>query len=135
VKVASIGPGMSARLRADELSPELARTLEDIGDAAWVISGYMLGIFLAAAALATLVTRLVPRWLASVGVVVGVLTIAAGTAGILDPAGYVPIPYLLGLVWILAVSVVLAVRTRSADDGDPSVRAAGTVPAGVVGTA
>ena len=85
VKVGSIGPGMAARLRAQDLSPELARSLEDIGDASFVISGYTMGIFLAAAALATLVNRVVPRWLASTGVVVGVLTVAAGTAGILDP--------------------------------------------------
>jgi hypothetical protein len=135
VKVASVGPAMTARMRADDLSPELARVLEDINGAGFVISGYTLGIFLSAAALATLVTRLVPRWLAAAGVVIGVLTIAAGTAGILDPVGYVPIPFLLGLLWILVVSVVLAVRRGSADDGDPSGRAAGTVPAGAVRTA
>jgi predicted nucleic acid-binding protein len=135
VKVASIGPGMTARMRADDLSPELARTLEDLGGASFVISGYTLGIFLAAAALATLVTRIVPRWLASAGVVVGVLTLAAGTAGILDPAGYVPIPFLLGLLWILVVSVVLAVRPPSTGAADRTGRAAGTVPAGAVGTA
>jgi hypothetical protein len=135
VKVASIGPGMAGRLRADDLSPELARTLEDIGGASFVISGYTSGIFVGAAALATLVTRLVPRWLAAAGVVVGVLTIAAGTAGILDPAGYVPIPFLLGLVWIIAVSVVLAVRARSTGDVDRPGGVAGTVPAGAVGTA
>ena len=135
VKVASIGPGMTARRRADDLSPELARVLEDLGDASFVISGYTLGIFLSAAALATLVTRLVPRWLAAAGVVIGVLTIAAGTAGILDPAGYVPIPFLLGLVWIVAVSVVLAVRARPAGDPARPGRAAGTVHAGAAGTA
>jgi hypothetical protein len=135
VKVASIGPAMAARMRADDLSPELARTLEDINGAGFVISGYTLGIFVGAAALATLVTRLVPRWLASAGVVVGVLTIAAGTAGILDPAGYVPIPFLLGLVWVVAVSVVLAIRARPAGDSAPPDRAAETVPAGAVGTA
>lgn len=135
VKVASIGPAMTARLRADDLSPDLALVLEDMNGAGFVISGYTLGIFLAAAALATLVTRLVPRWLASAGVVVGVLAIAAGTAGILDPAGYMPIPFLLGLVWILAVSILLAVRARPTGDADGPGRAAGTVPAGAVGTA
>ena len=134
-KIASIGPAMVARQRADDLSPELARALEDINGAGFVISGYTLGIFLAAAALGSLVTRLLPRWLAATGVVVGVLTIAAGTAGILDPAGYVPIPFLLGLAWILAVSVVLAVRARPAGDADGPGRAAGTVPAGAVRTA
>jgi len=64
-----------------------------------------------------------------------VLTIAAGTAGIVDPAGYVPIPFLLGLLWVLVISAVLAVRTGRVRIDGPSGRAAETVPAGAVGTA
>ena len=79
---------------------------------------------------------MLPRWLAFAGIVVGVLTIAAGTAGIVDPAGYVPIPFLLGLVWVLATSVVLAVRgPRSAATTARAGRAAEAVPAGAAGTA
>jgi hypothetical protein len=66
------------------------------------------------------------------GAVIGVLTVAAGTAGILDPGGYVPVPFLLGLGWTLAVGVVLTVRP--ADRGSHP-HAAETVPAGAVGTA
>ncbi|WP_167762073.1 DUF4386 family protein [Blastococcus sp. CT_GayMR20] len=135
VKISSVAPALAARFRADDLSPELARTMEDIGGAGFVISGYTLGIFVGAAALATLVTRLVPRWLAAAGVVVSVLTIAAGTAGILDPAGYVPVPFLLGLVWIVAVSVVLTVRARPAGDPIRPGRPAEVVPAGAARTA
>ena len=135
VKLGSIAPLMAANLRADELTPDLARTLDDLGGASFVISGYTSGIFVAAAAAATLTTRVLPRWLAITGVVVGVLTIAAGTAGVVDPAGYVPIPFLLGLLWVLVTSGVLAVRGPAAgDDGVPS-RAAGAVPAGAAGTA
>ena len=54
---------MAANLRADELTPDLARTLNDLGGADFVISGYTSGIFVAAAAAATLATRLLPRWL------------------------------------------------------------------------
>lgn len=130
VKLGSVAPLMAANLRADELSPDIARTLNDLGGAAWVLSGYTSGIFVAAAAAAALTTRLLPRWLAFSGVVVGVLTIAAGTAGVVDPGGYVPIPYLLGLLWVLAVSAMLAVRhAGSRDDG-----AADPVLAGAAGT-
>lgn len=135
VKLGSIGPSMAADRRVEELTPELARTLHDLADADFVVSGYTSGIFVAAAGAAMLATRVLPRWLATAGVVVGVLTIAAGTAGVVDPAGYVPVPFLLGLLWMLVTSAVLALRGPvAADDGTRS-RAAGSVPAGAAGSA
>jgi hypothetical protein len=134
VKLASAAPFMAAHLRASELSPELARTLIDMNGAAFVISGFTWGIFVLAAAAAALSGRVLPQWLGIVGVVVGVLTIAAGVAGILDPLGYVPIPFLLGLLWVLAVSIVLTVRRTPRDHAQP-VRAADSVPAGASATA
>jgi hypothetical protein len=135
VKLGSIGPLMGANRRADELTPDLARTLNDLGGADFVISGYTSGIFVAAAGAATLATRVLPRWLAIAGVVVGVLTIAAGTAGIVDPAGYVPVPFLLGLLWTLVTSAVLAIRGPAAADDGARSGAAGSVPAGAARTA
>ena len=135
VKLGSIGPSMAANLRVDDLTPDLARTLNDLGGADFVISGYTSGIFVAAAAAATLASRVLPTWLAIAGVVVGVLTIAAGTAGIVDPASYVPIPFLLGLLWVLVTSVVLAVRGPSSRDDDARSHAAETVPTGAAGPA
>lgn len=135
VKLGSVAPLMAADLRADDLTPDLARTLDDLGGAAFVISGYTSGIFVAAAAAAVLVTRMLARWLSFAGVVVGVLTVAAGTAGVVDPGGYVPVPYLLGLLWVLAASATMAVRGPRTPDADTSSRAAGAVPAGAAGTA
>jgi hypothetical protein len=89
----------------------------------------------AAAGAATLAARVLPRWLAIAGVVVGVLTIAAGTAGIVDPAGYVPVPFLLGLLWVLVTSGVLAFRRRTSGGDEGTGRAGEAVPAGAVGTA
>jgi hypothetical protein len=134
IKLASAAPFMVAHLRASELSPELARTLLDMNGAAFVVSGFTWGIFVLAAAAAALSGRVLPRWLATVGVVVGALTIAAGTAGILDPEGYVPIPFLLGLLWVLAFSIVLTVR-RAPRDGEHTVRVAESVSAGSSATA
>jgi hypothetical protein len=134
VKLASAAPFMAAHLRASELSPELARTLIDMNGAAFVISGFTWGIFVLAAAAAALSGRVLPQWLGIVGVVVGVLTIAAGVAGILDPLGYVPIPFLLGLLWVLAVSIVLTVR-RTPRDHAQTAQAAESVPAGASATA
>jgi predicted nucleic acid-binding protein len=135
VKLGSIGPLMGANRRSGELTPDLARTLNDLGAADFVTSGYTSGIFVAAAGAATLTTRALPGWLAITGVVVGVLTIAAGTAGIVDPAGYVPVPFLLGLLWIFVASAILAVRGPAAADDGARSRAAEPVPAGGAGPA
>ena len=110
IKLGSIAPVMAADLRSQELTPDLVRTLMDLGGAAFVVSGYSSGIFVAAAAAATLTGRVLPRWLALAGVAVGVLTVAAGAAGVLDPASYVPLPFLFGLLWLLVTSAVLTVR-------------------------
>lgn len=136
VKVGSVAPVMAAGARSDELTPDLARTLNDLGGAAFVISGYTSGIFVAAAAAAALATRVLPRWLAISGVVIGLLTVAAGTAGIVYPGGYVPVPFLLGLLWVLVTSGLLTLRRPTApDDGTARTRAADGVPAGTSGTA
>lgn len=135
VKLGSVAPLMAAQLRADELTPDLARTLHDLGEAAFILSGYTTGIFVAAAAAAALATGVLPRWLGFGGVVIGVLTIAAGTAGVVDPGGYVPVPYLLGLVWVLAASVMMALRRTETVVGGAPDRASGPVPAGDARTA
>ncbi|MCW2637499.1 MAG: hypothetical protein JWQ99_3866 [Blastococcus sp.] len=132
VKLASAGPVLAGRLRADELTPDLARTLDDLNGAAFVISGFTFGIFVLTAAAAALSGRVLPRWLAIAGLVTGVLGIAAGTAGVLDPAGYVPVPFLLGLAWVLGVSGILAVRSSRPGT---AARIQDAVPAGASATA
>jgi hypothetical protein len=132
VKLASAAPGLAAYLRRDDLTPLLARTLDDLGGGAFVVSGYTFGIFVALAAGSAFGSLALPRWLSISGLVVGVLTIAAGIAGALSPAGYVPIPFLLCLAWILTTSIVLTVRgpaPRSAHRADDAV------PAGFAATA
>ena len=135
VKLASAAPILAGRLRAHELTPELARTLNNLNGAAFVVTGFAFGIFVLAAAAAALAGRVLPRWLSIVGVVLGVLTVAAGTAGILDPQGYVPIPFLLGLLWIAAFSILLTVRRSPPGNGRPSADAASSVPTGAAASA
>ncbi len=114
IKVGSAAPIMAAGYRADELSPDLARTLVDLNDAAFVVSGLMFGLFTAAAAAASVAGRVVPRWLGWCGLVGGGVTVAAGTVGILDMGSYSPLPFLAGLLWTLIVSVLLTVRRAPA---------------------
>jgi hypothetical protein len=113
VRFAAQPPRMVAFYR-DDLTRESARTLVDLNDTAFVSSGLMLGLFVAAAAWVFLVHRVLTRWIGWVGLVSGVLAVAAGVVGMAYPAGYFPVPFLAGLLWILVVSVLLTVRPRRA---------------------
>src|SRR6195952_4737159 len=133
VKLAAATAMLASEAHPDQLTPDLARVLNDIGGGGFVISGYLYGIFVLAAAGSAFVSRALPRWLAISGLVTGALTVATGVAGILNPIGYVPVPFLLCLAWILVASIVLTVRAgrhgRLVSDGATSV------PAGVPATA
>src|SRR3954463_1905065 len=50
VKVATASSGTAAQLHSGQLSAALARTLNDLGGAGFVVSGYLYGIFVVAAA-------------------------------------------------------------------------------------
>jgi hypothetical protein len=133
VKLSSATAMLASEAHPGQLTPDLARTLNDIGSGGFVISGYLYGVFVLAAAGSALASRALPRWLTISGLVAGVLTVAAGVAGILDPIGYVPVPFLLCLAWILVASIVLSVQA-----GRHGRRASGdatAVPAGVPATA
>jgi hypothetical protein len=134
VKLAAATAMLASEAHPDQLTPDLARVLNDIGGGGFVISGYLYGIFVLAAAGSAFVSRALPRWLTISGLVAGVLTVAAGTAGILDPIGYVPVPFLLCLVWVLVTSVLLVARGRRPVDA-ASDRTANAVPAGASATA
>jgi hypothetical protein len=134
VKLSSATAMLASEAHPAQLTPDLARVLNDIGGGGFVVSGYVYGIFVAAAAGAAFASRVLPRWLAISGVVVGVLAVAAGAAGVLDPLGYVPIPFLLCLAWVLVTSIVLTVRGRRPAGAVPD-RTAGAVPAGVPASA
>jgi hypothetical protein len=134
VKLASANAMLASELHANQLTPDLARTLNDIGGGGFVLSGYLYGVFVLAAAASAFASRALPRWLTLSGLVAGILTVAAGTAGILDPAGYVPVPFLLCLAWMMVTSVIWTLRpprpvTRTTE------RATDAVPAELSATA
>jgi hypothetical protein len=55
-------------------------------------------------------TGLVGRGLAGVGVVLGVTGLPAGLVGAVLPAYAVPVPFLLGVLWIGVVGLRIATR-------------------------
>jgi hypothetical protein len=110
VKLASadvIGASVANR---HELSPELARVLNDTNAAAFVFSWLPFGVFVAGAAAAMLHSRVVGRGFGWTGLLVGAATVAAVLAAGTDVLGANPIPFLLGGVWLLVISVRLLVR-------------------------
>jgi hypothetical protein len=116
VKLGSVAPIMAATYRKDELTPDLARTLVDLNDAAFVVFGLLFGIFVVAAGAAGLAYGMSGRWLGWTGVGIGLLAVGAGTVGMLTVDDYNPMAFVAGLGWTLVLSVVLAVRGRRTEE-------------------
>ena len=121
-------PRIIGQYRADALSPELARILEDLNGAAFVVTGLLLGLYCAAAGRLCLAHGIGPRWLAWFGTVSGLLAVPASVVGMADPDLYAPVAFLAGLIWTLILSVVLTVRPQPVVHGSAS-------PAGVAAPA
>jgi hypothetical protein len=110
IKLGSAGPVVALVLDRDHLTPELAQVLNDVNGAAFVVSWLPCGIFVAALALALQRVALIGRPTTYSGVAFGVAGVALAVHGLHDPVNANPIPFLLGLLWVLVVSVRLAVR-------------------------
>ena len=129
LKLGSVAPIMAAWSRRDDLTVPMAQTLSDLGGALFIVSGWATGLFVATAAASAVESRVLPRWLGWFGVVSGVGALVAGTAGVLDPSGYVPIPFLASLLWVVLTSVVLTARVSRSGKGVGQSR---TITDGVV---
>lgn len=114
IKIGSAAPMLTGGLDHGDLTPGLARVLMDLNGSAFVVTFLTSGVFLLATGLAILDGRALGRvagWSAVLFGATGVgLTVATG----LDPVSTNPVPFLLGLLWILAVGVRLAVRAPRA---------------------
>jgi hypothetical protein len=110
VKLAEAQTGMALREAADVVAPGTAEVLVGIDEAGFTLYGFLLSLALGAAALGLLRSRGVPAWLAWWGIVMGGLGVLAATVGIVWSPNYVPIPFLLLLVWLVALGIVGARR-------------------------
>jgi hypothetical protein len=108
VKIGSGAPVIAATYRRDELTPALARTLVDIGGAAFIISGLLTAVFVLAASMSARGSGVLPRWLSTGGLVAGGVGLVTPLVGVVSPDAYVPIPFLLCLLWVACTGVVLA---------------------------
>jgi hypothetical protein len=110
IKLAEAQTGMALREAADVVDPGTAEVLVGIDEAGFTVYGFLLSLALGAAALGLLSARLVPAWLAWWGVVMGGLGVLTAAVGIVWSPNYVPIPFLLLLVWLVALGIVGARR-------------------------
>lgn len=116
VKVGSIAPITAGIYRKDELTSDLARTLVDLNNAAFVLFGLLFGLFVVVTGAGCLTHRTSPRWLGWAGVVIGTLAVVAGLAGLAAPESYNPMAFVGGLAWTLVFSLVLASRGARAGE-------------------
>lgn len=114
VKLGSAAPLGALTVDHGQISPQLALVLNDLGSVAFVISWLPCAIFVAATAAGLYRAALVGRPTACIGLALGVAGLALSIAGVYDPLGANPLAFLLGLLWLLAVSVRLAVKPGGA---------------------
>ena len=113
VKVGSAGPIMVVYSMPDKLDAVTAEMLISMNDQAFVISGFLMCLAFLAAGAGLLLTDF-PRWLSWWAAVAGGLGTVAGIVGIVRPDLFVPIPFLLCLVWMIAVAITAVMRPDAA---------------------
>ncbi len=112
IKLGSAAPVLAARYRAgDGLDPQLARTLQDINDASFVLTFFPLAVLLAAFAIVEIRSGTLPRWLGWIAAVLAVAFIGGGMARSVNlESEWAGLPMILFTFWVLAASVVLIRR-------------------------
>ena len=103
VKLGSVTPVLALRADSRGVPPEVAEVLIGVNDAAFVISGLLLSLALAVAGIGLQRSGAVPGWLAWWPVLGGGLGVLAAGAGVLFPDSYVPVPFLLLLLWMMVL--------------------------------
>jgi hypothetical protein len=133
IKLGSGAPMLALYIDRKTLSPEVAQVLNDLGSAAFVISWLPYAAFVAATAFALRRASLVGSATTYIGAFIGVAGILVALVGVDNPTNANPIPFMLGLVWTLVVSVRLAIKPGTpetaeitSDDAAPSARVAVT---------
>jgi len=102
VKLGSALPESAVYVNRTTLDPQTARIFNDLASAGFVMSFLTFGIFLVALGLAVRDTRILgPVW-SWIAVVLGVLAVAVTLGTQANPVTTIPLPFMLGLLWLLA---------------------------------
>lgn len=116
IKLGSAAPIVALDLDRHTLSPQLAQLLNDINGAAFVISWLPFAVLVAAMAAALRQAGLVGKPTAYIGYALGAAGIVLTLVGLRDITNANPLAFLLGLVWLVVVSVRLTVKPNSDDE-------------------
>ncbi|HET6908547.1 MAG TPA: hypothetical protein VFH54_04345, partial [Mycobacteriales bacterium] len=116
IKLGSTAPILALDLDRHTLSPQLAQMLNDINGAAFVVSWLPFAVLVAAMAAALRRAGLVGRPTAYVGCAVGAVGVVLTLVGLRDITNATPIAFMLGLAWLVVVSVRLAVKPGDVDE-------------------
>jgi hypothetical protein len=111
------------------VSGPLADQLQTLNERAFVVSGLLLGMYVACASMVCVGHEVLPRWLGWFGVTGGALTVVVGTAGLVDTGWWIPWPFLASAIWVLVTSVLLV--TRAGQPATDDARSA-AIPAAAV---
>ena len=109
VKIGSAGPMMVVYAIPEKLDATTAEALISMNDQSFVVSGFLMCVAFLAAGVGLLGTEF-PRWLSWWATVAGGAGVVAGIVGITRPEAYMPIPFLLCLVWLIAVAITTVTR-------------------------
>jgi hypothetical protein len=110
IKLGSGVPMTVLDLDRHTLSPQLAQLLNDFGSAAFVLSWLPFAIFIGAMAVALRGIGVVGKPTAYIGLVLGVAGVALTVVGLHDVSNANPMVFLLAMLWLVVVSVRLAVK-------------------------
>ena len=123
VELGEVQTGIALRRTAGNLDPGTAEALVAMDDAGFTVYGLLLSLSLGATGLGLLRSGATAAWLGWWAVVMGALGVLTATVGIVVPRAYVPIPFVLLLVWLMALGIAGARRPF------PQLVAAPAVPA------
>jgi hypothetical protein len=110
VKLASVMPMTAGMLDHDELTATQARLLTDMNGAAFFVTFLTFGAFLVGGGLAILAGGALGRVAGWSAVVIGGACIFGTALSAADPVSTNVLPFLFGLLWVLATGIRLAVR-------------------------
>lgn len=104
IKLVSVIPAFAAR--REGLNPQLAHTLEGMGNFAYIITMLPIGVMMAAVAIVVLKTHALPLWL---GLLAAITAPACLVNGLFLDADF-GLAFLLFLLWVALASAVLTWR-------------------------